>query len=366
MAEDERANDPMVAAGHCVVPQVLPRTFPPQTDPARVSAILVFQDKWANGTTLRYCFLDGVDAWRGAPEELEVVREAFAGWKEADIGLSFLEVGDPGEAELRIGFDHTDGSWSYVGRQVLARPQQERTMNFGWRLAGWDYGRDTALHEIGHSLGLPHEHQNPNAGLLWDEPAVYRYFGGAPNTWDEPTTFHNILRKLSPEIVRGSNWDADSIMHYQFPAGLILQPERYRTEPLVPAPNLSPGDIDWIRQFYPPPDPDLPELTRLEPFVSQPLHLRPGQQVDFAVLPEATREYTFQTFGRADAVLVLFEDIADLPDEGGGPRFLAGDDDSGTDRNASFTVKLFKGRRYVLRLRLYWSWASGDTAVMLH
>ena len=27
---------------------------------------------------------------------------------------------------------------------------------------------DTALHGIGHTLGLPHEHQNPNAGIVWD------------------------------------------------------------------------------------------------------------------------------------------------------------------------------------------------------
>jgi len=358
--------DPMIQAGHCVMPQVVPRTFAPQTDPARVAAILVFQDKWANGTTLRYCFLQDVEAWVGTDADTEVVRAAFRRWKDVDIGLSFLEVDDPAEAELRIGFDQTDGSWSYVGRQVLGRPQPERTMNFGWTLAGWDYGYDTALHEIGHTLGLPHEHQNPNAGLVWDEPAVYRYFGGPPNRWDEPTTFHNILRKLGAEMVRGSDWDADSIMHYQFPAGLILQPERYRTEPLQPAPNLSERDLQWIKSFYPPPEPDLPELERLRPFESQRLALEPGQQVDYAVLPDATREYTFQTFGKADSVLVLFEELAEAPEDGGGPRYLAGDDDSGTDRNASFTVKLFKGRRYVLRLRLYWAWASGETAVMMH
>jgi hypothetical protein len=351
--------DPLRVAGHCTVPEVAPRVFEPGTDSARVSAILVFGDKWADGTELRYHFIDSEAAWAGNDEDKDVVRAAFDAWKATGIGLAFIEVDDAAEAEIRIGFDQTDGSWSYVGRQVLSRPQNERTMNFGWRLAGWDYGFDTALHEIGHTLGLPHEHQNPKAGIEWDEDAVLRYFGGPPNNWDAATTHHNILRKLSPQLVRGSPWDRDSIMHYEFPAGLIEQPEEFRSAPLQPAPNLSDDDVEWIRSFYPPLEPQVPELR---PFESQRLQLARGEQVNYAVLPDATREYTFQTFGKADTVLALFEEVEG---DDGGLRFRAGDDDSGTDRNAHFEAKLFKGRRYVLRLRLYWAWSSGETAVMM-
>jgi hypothetical protein len=351
--------DPVQVAGHCSVPEVAPRVFEPGTDSARAEAILVFGDKWVNGTELRYHFLTGEGAWAATDADKEVVRNAFKRWKDAGIGLSFIEVADASEAEVRIGFDHSDGSWSYVGRHVLNRPITERTMNFGWRLAGWGYGFDTALHEIGHTLGLPHEHQNPHAGIMWDETAVYRYFRGPPNNWDRQRAFYNILRKLSPNLVRGSDWDRDSIMHYGFPAGLITDPEEFRSAPLEPAPNLSEGDIEWIRRFYPPLEPSLPELR---PFESQRLRLSPGQQVDFEVRPDATREYAFQTFGRADSVLALFEEVEA---DDGGLRFRAGDDDSGTGLNAAFEAKLFKGRRYVLRLRLYWSWASGETAVMM-
>lgn len=362
-SEEDRSQssgaDPLRHAGHCIVPRVAPRAFPPGTDPDRAGAILLFGDKWLDGTQLSFAFFSGVDQWEGTDADKDVVRAAFQGWKDAGIGLSFTEVDDPPEAEVRIGFDHSDGSWSYVGRQVLGRPATERTMNFGWTLEGWDYGLDTALHEIGHTLGLPHEHQNPNAGIVWDEPKVYEYFGGPPNHWPQQTTFHNILRKLSPEVVRGSDWDRDSIMHYQIPAGLISDPEEFRSTALVPAPNLSDEDIEWIVSFYPPLEPELPEL---HPYESRRLRLAPGEQVDYLVRPESTREHTFQTFGKADTVLGLFEQV----DEGdGGLRFRAGDDDSGTDFNATFTSKLYKGREYVLRLRLYWSWASGETAVMM-
>lgn len=355
--EAARSAEDVLRAGHCEVPEVVPRQFPPGTDPARSAAILLFADKWVSGTELRYHFLTTVEGWAGTADDQDVVRTAFDKWKQVGIGLSFLEVDDPAEAEVRIGFDQGDGSWSYVGRQVLGRPMTDRTMNFGWTLAGWDYGFDTALHEIGHTLGLPHEHQNPNAGIVWDEEAVYDFFGGPPNNWDREKTFYNILRKINSDLLRGSDWDRDSIMHYQFPAGLIAVPEEFRSNPLVPEPDLSDDDVEWIKRFYPPAEPQLPVL---EPFESRRLTLGTGAQAAFAVRPGTTREYTFQTFGHADTVLTLFEQVDDRP------RFRAGDDDSGTDLNARFTVKLFKGREYVLRLRLYWSWASGETAVMMH
>jgi hypothetical protein len=361
-----RANESEMRAeavpGHCTLPQVPVREFAPGTDPGRAAAILINQTKWVNGTVLRYYFFTSPARWRGAADDVAVVRAAFDEWKGLGIGLNFQEVGNPAEAEIRIGFDQDDGSWSYVGRDVLGRPTNERTMNFGWRLAGWSYGHDTALHEIAHSLGLPHEHQNPNAGIVWNEPKVMEYFSGPPNNWDPDTIHWNILRKINPSDVQGSNWDRHSVMHYRFEAGLIDEPVEFRTTPLVPAGGLSPRDEEWIREFYPPQDEE--KFKELKPFESAALKLQPGQQADFLVLPTETRRYEFSTFGSADTVLVLFEDVQTDP-EGSGWRFVAGDDDSGTDRNARFGVKLFKGRRYMLRTRLYWAWASGQTAVMM-
>ena len=64
------------------------------------------------------------------------------------------------------------------GRDVLnTRSPQERTMNFGWALTT-AYGHDTALHEIGHTLGLEHEHQNPNAGISWNRAGRARLLQG--------------------------------------------------------------------------------------------------------------------------------------------------------------------------------------------
>jgi hypothetical protein len=227
-------------------------------------------------------------------------------------------------------------------------------MNFGWDLTD-DYGRSTALHEIGHTLGLPHEHQNPFAGIVWDEDQVYSYFAGPPNSWSQQQTFHNVLRKLATSEVEGSEWDPDSVMEYWFPAGLITEPAQYR-DGINPPGGLSGTDKEWATRWFPSLE---PEQRKLEPFVSSPLTLAAGEQVDFVIEPDASREYQVSTFGTADTVMVLFEEVD------GEPRFVAGDDDSGTDRNARLAAKLFQGRRYVLRLRLYWAGESGQTAVML-
>ena len=335
-----------------------PRVFDPSIDPGRSEAILVSDSKWVNGTTLRYCFLEDPPV----TADRQVVINAFQAWRDIPIGLQFQEVGDPGEAEIRITFDQDDGSWSTVGRDALLRPSTMATMNFGWQLSGWTYGRDTAIHEIGHAVGLPHEHQNPMAGIVWDEPAVIADLAGAPNFWDEETTRWNILRKIAPDTVQGSAWDPNSIMHYAFGPGLIIEPPEFQVG-LVPEPGFSARDLEWATKFYPP-NPD-GGLERLVPFESKSLDLAPGEQVNFSVVPDTTGWYQFGTFGSSDTVLVLFEEVTTGPEESQGLRFRAGDDDSGSDRNAHFWAKLFKGQRYVLRLRLYWPGLAGRTAVMM-
>ncbi len=324
-----------------------PRLLPPGLSERRARLVRQMDAQWVNGTVLHYWFFDGPEPQKQA------VRDAFAHWKSLGLGLEFTETSDRSEAEVRVAFDQGDGSWSYVGRDLLGIANTDPTMNFGWDLTD-DYGRTTALHEIGHTLGMPHEHQNPFAGIEWDEPKVYSYFAGAPNSWSRAQTFQNVLKKLGQQDVEGSDWDPDSVMEYWFPAGLILRPEQFR-EGLNPPGGLSALDVAWAVKFYPA---LLEAMASLQPFVSSPLALHPSDQANFTVLPDETRTYRFSTFGTADTVLVLFEEVD------GQLRHLESDDDGGEDRNAAFKVKLFKGRKYVARVRLYWSGDSGKTSLM--
>ena len=353
----------------CGLPIVPERKFDTSVSSDRAALIRVTQQKWVNGTVLHYYFFDKATdgrtvfftdgtsefrTWTTTEAEEEVVRDAFKVWKDVGVGLEFKEVDSRDDAEIRIAFERGDGAWSYLGRDILTPRNDPRTMNFGWDLT--DPGEiDTAVHEIGHTLGFPHEHQNPNAGIEWDEEAVYAALAAPPNEWTRAKTLHNILRKIDPDTVQGSNWDPNSIMHYPFGPGLIISPEEH-ADGINPAPGLSERDKAQVRFFYPPLHQVLPEI---KPFEPKTFTIGPGEQLDFAIIPASTRYYNIRTFGTSDTVMVLFED------ENGTYRYLEADDDSGTAFNANIHRRLLKGHRYVVRTRLYYSSAEGDTALMM-
>lgn len=322
----------------CRLPKPTPRPLPRGLSGPRLSAIRLKRPKWVNGTELTFHFLAGA-SWEWPDNQKEVVRAAFAAWKDQGIGLRFREVGDTGKATIRIGFLQGDGSWSYVGTDLLHNEEPDgRNMNFGWDLTdGWGWA--TALHEIGHAMGMSHEHQNPKAGLTWNEDAVYDHYRNSDG-WERADTYHNIIRKLSAAEVEGSNWDPTSIMHYPFAPGLIAQPQHYRDNGTPENVALSANDVAWVRQWFPPLSPS----AAIEPGETVQL-ASSAAQVNFELIPEAAREYTLQTDGAADTVIVLSEEIDGKIEQ------LAASDDSGSAQNATIKAELKPGRRYVARVR---------------
>lgn len=346
---------------YCSQPIQHPRRFDPSVDALRARAIINSGKKWVNGTQLTYYCYNANDAVatarRGKAADIQEVRKAFQAWFKLGVGISFKEVARPEDAVIRIGFDQNDGSWSYVGRDVLTiRDPLDSTMNFGWPL-DTPYGRDTALHEIGHTLGLEHEHQNPYAGITWDTDAVQSYFQGPPNNWDTQQVEWNILRKISTAEVKGTRWDPNSVMEYQFGPGLIIEPAAYR-KGVQPKGGLSPADKTWITTSYPGLSPKQ-RIPELEVGLSQKLAINAGETRVFNFKPKLTRTYNLGTFGVADTVMVLFEVTP------AGNVQIAGNDDSGTDLNARIRMRLLSGRNYQIGIRLFYAAMASDTSIMV-
>jgi hypothetical protein len=345
---------------YCTLVETPARVFSADVSAHRSHFIIMSQKKWVNGTLLKYYFFNGgsdgsPSTWKGTTAQKNVVKQAFDTWKNEGMGLRFEETNNRDDAQIRIGFLMGDGAWSYVGRDIIdfASSPNERTMNFGWDISN---DVDTAVHEIGHTLGAPHEHQNPNAGIVWNEEAVYAALAQPPNSWDRDTTFHNIIRKLPVNEVEGSTHDPNSIMHYPFGPGLILSPAQY-SNGIQPAGGLSAKDKEFIKKFYPPlAASDYEELTVAQ---SKLMDIAAGEQKNFTFKPTRSRKYNIETFGTMDTVMVLFEK------SGGEEIYLSGDDDSGTATNSKIYLRLIKGREYVIRVRLYYTDAEGMGSVMV-
>ncbi len=318
------------------------RELSPTVGPERARMVAIHSKLWASGTKLRY-YIQPTRAHDS--DDYPVVRESFTRW-DGLVGLSIEEVFRRDRAHIRIGFDN-DGSWSYVGRDSRGIPANENTMNFGWSVSE---DPDTALHEIGHALGMSHEHQSPHSGITWNRQAVIASLSAPPNSWSLAQIESNVFQKL-PANAEGSDWDHNSIMHYPFGPGMIVSPDGF-SGGLDPLPGLSPNDVVWARKMYPSLIPGDDDLQLDEP---QMVTLEPGGQSSFSFVPPVNGFYKIGTSGDNDTVLVIFDEDGE---------FVAGDDDSGEDVNAQIDISLTKGKRYTIRVRMFWSDSGGVVTLL--
>jgi hypothetical protein len=196
---------------------------------------------WDRGTTITVSLM-GNGPLSGA--RMAKIKDAVAEWQKICSGLTFKFLpANTTTANIRIAFEPSEGSWSYVGTDCLKILDGAPTMNLGWIDTVERDLDGTIKHEFGHVLGLLHEHQHPNNNINWiDDDLIYAYYYQF-HGWSHTKVKENILDRYSISTTLTSQYDPNSIMHYDFSALMTGCTPKRNTE-------LSAGDKAFVKSCY--------------------------------------------------------------------------------------------------------------------
>lgn len=213
------------------------------------------QGRWSK---LTVCFVEGSPALRQRVASAMQQSWPLAQLTNNRLGFdeaSFKSLPDcPASPEgyaIRVAFKRGDGHWSYVGTEsVMHLP----SMNFDGFIEkpppDPEFSRIVA-HELGHAIGLEHEHQSPNVPQCgWNFDFIRSNY-----QWKSEDQMLGNFRVLTDYLQANQHtyiyslYDLRSTMHYSFPSAAF---ESGASSPCYTPPNNVPSEQDMraIRTAY--------------------------------------------------------------------------------------------------------------------
>lgn len=235
------------------------------------------------------------------------------------IDVKFDIINSAAQADVRVRCSRTLGHSSHIGSDARRVPASGHTMTLGFSdLVDFEkqakHNQFVVLHEVGHALGLIHEHNRPDAVLPFDPAKTIAYFGQRGLNRDQVK--YNIFDRWMKTLIKFSEYDPFSIMHYMFPKE-IMKSGQGTVQNYV----LSALDIKMAQEMYgtnpngdpPPPTPGPANVGTILPLtidgaaVTTTIAQNQAASLSLKVAAnQAGKPYTICTEGSTQVVLQLF------------------------------------------------------------
>lgn len=254
--------DTVAAVAACCTVALAP-FLPPDAAASPVETDVVITPFNLAVLTSRYWGPNGVKLTVGfpfdsTPKDLQNKIVAYMNEWSKHANVSFaLTATDP---QVRVARSE-QAYWSYLGTDILSIPKNQPTMMLGGFTMSTRESEFMRVvpHEVGHTLGAPHEHARKELVQRLDVQKTIAYFKRAQG-WSASQTQQQVLTPLSEASIRGTpNADQDSIMCYQLPGSITVD-----GQPIRGGAKIDELDGQWMGKLYPKPtvvDPPLPPVT---------------------------------------------------------------------------------------------------------
>ncbi|KAK8133611.1 hypothetical protein PG984_005623 [Apiospora sp. TS-2023a] len=187
----------------------------------------------------------GVRFMNGSWDERQMVKDLVTDHFNTipmHIRFAFLRTRDAGPSDIRVEFKSSGRTASHTtnGRDSANVSPHKPTMTLRLDVNDPENCRYTVLHEFGHALGLRHEHQHPDSGIVWKRKNLLRC-GYTEKAIDQDYMPRGIDKR------RTVPYDKCSIMHWHVYAELTRNLRRSTPRNTV----LSRGDKAQLMEMYP-------------------------------------------------------------------------------------------------------------------